>query len=260
MAFRPEPRRRGTVSSHTLTPGVLFQLVREGRPRPGPSGPHHRLALSTVSQRVDACWTGSSGRDRAAAPRPVGGRPPTQLAFDAAAGRALRRPRRHPLRLAISDLECTVLDSCPRDGDRSRANDVCYPWLQERFADALERGRPAHPPDVRGIGIGVPRSGRFRGGRAVTPPIMPGWDGVPSRPRFADRYPACRCRRQRRERHCPRGTGKPLAPEPRRPAVRQGRHRIGCGIVDGGTIHRGADAPRRQSPRPDPDAGDALCR
>ena len=50
--------------------------------------------------------------------------------------------------------------------------------------DSNERG----PGEVKGIGIGVPGPVEYAAGRAVTPPIMPGWDGYPIRDRFVDRY------------------------------------------------------------------------
>jgi glucokinase-like ROK family protein len=48
--------------------------------------------------------------------------------------------------------------------------------------------------DVRGhlwgVGLGIPGPVEFRTGRPISPPIMPGWDGYPIRPRFAEAYDA----------------------------------------------------------------------
>jgi predicted NBD/HSP70 family sugar kinase len=44
------------------------------------------------------------------------------------------------------------------------------------------------PRDVMGVGIGVPGPVEFAAGRAVSPPIMPGWDGYPIRDRFVARF------------------------------------------------------------------------
>ena len=41
---------------------------------------------------------------------------------------------------------------------------------------------------VESIGIGVPGPVDFAAGRAIHPPIMPGWDDYPIRDRFEERY------------------------------------------------------------------------
>ena len=114
MALSHQSRRRSTVSPHTLTPGVLFQLVREGQAAsraelartPG-------LARSTVSARVDALLGLGLLVERGGGTS-TGGRPPTQLAFDAGSGVVLCADlgATH-CRLAVSDLECTVQASLP---------------------------------------------------------------------------------------------------------------------------------------------------
>jgi predicted NBD/HSP70 family sugar kinase len=259
MALRPERRN---VSPHTLTPGVLFQLVREGQAASRAELARTTgLARSTVSQRVDALL-GLGLLVEQGGGTSTGGRPPTQLAFDAGSGVVLCADlgATH-CRLAISDLECTVLASQPAEMDIARGPDVVLPWLQERFAELLvEAGRS--PAEVRGIGIGVPGPVEFAAGRAVSPPIMPGWDGVAIPPAFAARYP-----------------GVPVLVDNDVNVMALGeywtswRHSIddllfvkvatgiGCGIVAGGAIHRGADGTAGDLGHVQiPDAGDALCR
>jgi len=262
MAFRQSTRRRGAVSSHTLTPGVLFQLVREGQAASRAELARTTgLARSTVSQRVDALL-GLGLLVEQGGGTSTGGRPPTQLAFDAGSGVVLCADlgATH-CRLAISDLECTVLASVPAEMEIARGPDVVLPWLQERFAELLDETGRAHA-DVRGIGIGVPGPVEFAAGRAVSPPIMPGWDGVPLPPAFADRFP-----------------GVPVLVDNDVNVMALGEYwtswrqsiddllfvkvatGIGCGIVAGGTIHRGADGTAGDLGHVQiPDAGDALCR
>ena len=95
------------------------------------------------------------------------------------------------------------------------------------------------PEDVRGIGIGVPGPVAFHKGQPVKPPIMPGWNGFPIPRWFAGRYDApvlvdndvnimalgehwANWRETEHLMFVKVGTG------------------IGCGIVAGRAIHRGA--------------------
>jgi predicted NBD/HSP70 family sugar kinase len=253
---------RRSVSPHILTPGALFQLVREGEAASRADLARTTgLARSTVSQRVDALMGLGLLVEQGGGPS-TGGRPPTQLAFDAASGVVLCADlgATH-CRLAVSDLDCTVLAEEPAEMDIARGPDLVLPWVQERFAALLaEAGR--RPADVRGVGIGVPGPVEFAAGRAVSPPIMPGWDGVPIPAAFADRYP-----------------GVPVLVDNDVNVMALGeywtswRHSvddllfvkvatgIGCGIVAGGAIHRGADGTAGDIGHVQiPDAGDALCR
>ena len=49
-------------------------------------------------------------------------------------------------------------------------------------------GDGRYAAEVLGVGIGVPGPVEFAAGRAVDPPIMPGWDGYDIRTRFEERY------------------------------------------------------------------------
>jgi predicted NBD/HSP70 family sugar kinase len=253
---------RRNVRPHTLTPGVLFQVVRDGQASSRADLARITgLARSTVSQRVDALL-GMGLLVEQGGGTSTGGRPPTQLAFDAGAGVILCADlgATH-CRLAIADLECRVLASMPAEMDIAEGPDVVLAWLQERFAELLkEAGRKR--ADVRGIGIGVPGPVEFAAGRAVSPPIMPGWDGVPLPPYFAHRYP-----------------GVPVLVDNDVNVMALGEHwtswrhtvddllfvkvatGIGCGIVADGTIHRGADGTAGDLGHVQiADAGDTLCR
>lgn len=250
------------VRPHTLTPGVLFQLVRDGQASSRSELARTTgLARSTVSQRVDALLGLGLLVEQGDAPS-TGGRPPTQLVFDAASGVVLSADlgATH-CRLAVSDLACTVLAELPGECDIANGPDAVLGWVRERFAELLDEvGRT--PADVRGIGIGVPGPVEFAAGRAVSPPIMPGWDGVPIPPHFADDFP-----------------GVPVLVDNDVNVMALGeywvswRHAcddllfvkvatgIGSGIVTGGVIHRGADGTAGDLGHVQvPDAGDALCR
>jgi predicted NBD/HSP70 family sugar kinase len=252
---------RPTTSPHTLTPGVLFQLVREGQASSRAELARLTgLARSTVSQRVDALL-GLRLLVEQGGGLSTGGRPPTRLAFDAASGVVLSADlgATH-CRLAVSDLDCSVLAELPAEMNIASGPDVVLAWVRERFGELLEKaGRTAS--DVRGIGIGVPGPVEFAAGRSVSPPIMPGWDGVPIPAAFAEEYP-----------------GVPVLVDNDVNVMALGeywsqwRHvddllfvkvatGIGCGIVARGKIHRGADGTAGDLGHVQvPDAGEVLCR
>ena len=143
-------------------------------------------------------------------------------------------------RLAVSDLAGAPLaeeafDMDIADGPEARARQG--PRALHRAARASSAARPH---DVRGIGIGVPGPVAFATGQPVNPPIMPGWDGF-SIPRLV--------RRAATTRRCSSTTTST--------SWRSGEHwahwrdtehllfvkvgtGIGCGIVAGRAIHRGA--------------------
>jgi predicted NBD/HSP70 family sugar kinase len=251
-----------STSPHALTAGVLFQLVRAGEAASRAELARLTgLARSMVSQRVDSLLSLGLLAERGGGPS-TGGRPPTKLEFDAASGVVLCADlgATH-CRLAVSDLACTVLAELPAEQVIADGPDVVLDWVQDRFAELLaEAGRDR--ADVRGIGVGLPGPVEFAAGRAVSPPIMPGWDGVSVPARLADRFP-----------------GVPVLVDNDVNVMALGeywtswRHSvddllfvkvatgIGCGIVSGGTLHRGADGAAGDIGHVQvPDAGDALCR
>lgn len=253
-------RRR--TSSHALTAGVLFQLVRAGEATSRAELARTTgLARSTVSQRVDDLLGLGLLVEEGGGPS-TGGRPPTRLAFDAASGVVLCADlgATH-CRLAVSDLDGAVLAELPDEQAIADGPDAVLGWVQERFADLLdESGRS--PRDVRGIGVGLPGPVEFAAGRAVSPPIMPGWDGVAVPDHFAAVFP-----------------GVPVLVDNDVNVMALGEHwaswrhavddllfvkvatGIGCGIVSGGALHRGADGAAGDIGHVQvPDAGDELCR
>jgi predicted NBD/HSP70 family sugar kinase len=253
---------RTTRSPHSLTAGVLFQLVRSSEAASRAELARTTgLARSTVSQRVDALLGLGLLVEQGGGPS-TGGRPPTKLAFDAASGVVLCADlgATH-CRLAVSDLDCTVLAELPAERAIAAGPDAVLAWVRDRFAELLDEAGRA-PADVRGIGVGLPGPVEFAAGRAVSPPIMPGWDGVSVPGHFADAYP-----------------GVPVLVDNDVNVMALGeywsgwRHDvddllfvkvatgIGCGIVTGGAIHRGADGAAGDIGHIQvPDAGDALCR
>ena len=147
------------------------------------------LARSTVAQRVDALLANElvyEAGDSAS----TGGRPPTVLAFNHAAGVVLAADlgATHS-RLAVSDLAANPLQEIPLEIDIGEGPETVLSRVHELFTELLAReGRTA--ADVRGIGVGVPGPVAFARGAPVNPPIMPGWDGFAIPGWFAQVYDA----------------------------------------------------------------------
>ncbi len=160
------------------TPGEFLTLIRTGR-----ASTRSELARvtgmsrSTVSQRIDALLAGDYIYEAGQAPS-SGGRPPRTLAFNRDAGIVLVADlgATHS-RLAAADLAGEILVEQTGDMDIAAGPDLVLSWTLDHFADLLaEVGRSTE--DVRGIGMGLPGPVEYSAGRAVNPPIMPGWDGV----------------------------------------------------------------------------------
>jgi predicted NBD/HSP70 family sugar kinase len=196
------------------------------------------LARSTVAQRLEQLLAHELIHEERGGAS-TGGRPPTLVRFNKGAGVVLVADlgATHS-RIMISDLAATPLAEIAFDLDIAEGPEKVLARVDERFTTLLgEIGRT--PPDVRGIGLGVPGPVAFSTGQPVNPPIMPGWDGFSIPGWFADRYDA------------------PVLVDNDVNIMAVGEHRmswpdcgqllcvkvgtgIGCGIVIGAEIHRGA--------------------
>ena len=196
------------------------------------------LARSTVAQRVEALLAHRLVYE-AGGSASTGGRPPTVLAFNRSAGVVLVADlgATHS-RLAVSDLAGAPLAERAYDSDVARDPEIVLDWVYERFQELLaDAGRS--DDDVRGIGVGVPAPVAFSRGEPVAPPMMPGWDGFSIPGWFSRHYDA------------------PVLVDNDVNIMALGEHwthwrdcehllyvkigtGIGCGIVSGRRIHRGA--------------------
>ena len=219
--------------------GSVLQLIRdrEGMTR-SDLARITGLARSTVAQRVDALLAHELVYE-AGGTASTGGRPPTLLTFNQRAGVVLVADlgATHS-RLAASDLAGAPLAEEAFDMDISAGPEKVLGMVDEHFT-ALLGELDRTPEDVRGIGIGVPGPVAFHKGQPVKPPIMPGWNGFPIPRWFSGRYDApvlvdndvnimalgehwANWRETEHLMFVKVGTG------------------IGCGIVAGRAIHRGA--------------------
>ena len=242
------------------SPGHLLQLLRERLASTRPqlvelSG----VSRSVVSQRIDSLL--ASGLVVEDGPSDsTGGRPAVRLRFNPDHGVVLAADlgATHS-RLAVTDLAGTVLAEFAADRAIAEGPIPVLDWVRERFEALLEElGRPTG--HVRGIGVGLPGPVEHASGRAVSPPIMPGWDGYPVPEHFSD-------------------LDVPVLVDNDVNIMALGeywtswRHRvddllfikvgtgIGCGIVASGAIHRGAQGAAGDLGHVRvPDHDDAICR
>ena len=243
VSYSPFMRGGGKSSDRSPAPllgaGSVLRLIRDGEAvTRADLARRTGLARSTVAQRVDALLAHELVYE-AGGSSSTGGRPPTILAFNQLAGVVLAADlgATHS-RLAVSDLAGVPLAEVALELDIAAGPEAVLETVGEQFEALLaEIGRTA--ADVRGIGIGVPGPVAFATGQPVNPPIMPGWDGF-SLPRwFSTRYDA------------------PVLVDNDVNIMALGEHwshwrdtdhllfikvgtGIGCGIVAGRLIHRGA--------------------
>lgn len=166
--------------------GHLLQLLRDGVASTRPQLVERSGASrSAVAQRIDALIEAGLVREDGASSS-TGGRPAVRLRFNQGQGVVLVADlgATHS-RLAVTDLASVVLAELAADCAIADGPVAVLDWVRDRFGELLtEAGRGYD--DVRGIGIGLPGPVEHASGRAVSPPIMPGWDGYPVPEHFAD--------------------------------------------------------------------------
>lgn len=193
---------------------------------------------ATVAQRLEAL--SASGLIRPAGElASTGGRRAALFEFNAGAGMVLAAEigATH-VRAAVTDLAANVVADVTEEVSAAEGPETVLSLVQDRFVELLDRmGRSRD--DVFGVGIGLAAPVEFAAGRAVNPPIMPGWDGFEVATWMRERW------------------GVPTLVDNEVNMMAAGEHAttwsktsemlcikvgtgIGCGIVSQGHIHRGA--------------------
>ena len=170
----------------------------------------------------------------------TGGRPPKVLEFNKEAGVVLAADlgATH-CRLSVANLAGEPMAELSADQEISRGPDSVLGWVQERFWVLLEEAG-AGREDVRGIGLGVPGPVDFARGQAVNPPIMPGWDNFSIPDKFSESFPGVPVLVDNDVNIMALGEQRAHWPNVGHMLFVKVGTGIGCGIIAGGNIHRGA--------------------
>ncbi len=167
------------MASTSASAGALLHHVRTGRAR----SRAELVALTgaarnTVSARVDQLIA-SGLLEEGGRGWSTGGRPPTLLRFNSAAGCVLAVDLGvTSVDVAVTDLSAQVLATVGHPIDIAEGPG---PVLAEvdRLAQEVLAEAGLTPADVCAVGIGVPGPVEFSTGRPSHPPIMPGWHDHP---------------------------------------------------------------------------------
>ncbi|WP_167137072.1 ROK family protein [Diaminobutyricimonas sp. TR449] len=155
----------------------LFQLLRDGRPRTRAElATLTGLARSTIASRVDYLMALGlvTPVDDAIS---TGGRPSSQFALNPGARVVLAADlgATHAT-VAVSDLSGAILTQHRESIPIDRGPDEVLSWLADT-GRALVSSVDRDKDDLIAIGIGLPGPVQHSTGRPTNPPIMPGWDG-----------------------------------------------------------------------------------
>jgi predicted NBD/HSP70 family sugar kinase len=227
----------GSVASHGL--GEILSLFRSKGPLTrGEVMESTGLGRSTVNQRLDTLL--SSGLlVPAGESASTGGRRPGRFAFNAQAGITLVADiGASGLRTAVCDLAGSVLaDRAARIDVRSGPEEVLG-MVDEGFGALLsEAGRTAR--GVKGVAISVPGPVQYATGRVVSPPIMTGWDGFDIPGYFGERYGGT-VLVDNDVNAMAVGEQRTCYPDVDHLAFLKVGTGVGCGIIAGGQVLRGA--------------------
>ncbi len=176
----------GVWITEPASPGTVLALIRSGEATTrNELSERLEVARSTVVQRLGVL--SAAGLVRVAGDaQSSGGRPASIFAFDESAGLVLVGDLGQTgCHLAVCDLRARPLAEHTAPLQIEQGPEPVLAWVKERFSELLaEVGRGWD--DVLGIGLGLPGPVDFETGRPVSPPAMPGWDGVDVRSMFAD--------------------------------------------------------------------------
>lgn len=165
----------------------IFGLLRDGEPRTRAQlAEATGLARSTVAARVDVLTR--LGLVRPHGGVSTGGRPPSLFALNPAARvvAGVDVGATH-VTAALADLSGAVLTSTSTRLDVADGPEPVLRWVCAAITRLLRRAdRP--DGDLAAIGIGLPGPVEHETGRAISPPIMPGWDRFDVPARVAERH------------------------------------------------------------------------
>jgi predicted NBD/HSP70 family sugar kinase len=222
------------------TVGHLLFLIRKGiaTTRSGIAAATG-LGRSTIMQRIDQLRKANLIRD-AQHSQSTGGRPAVNLELNADAGVVLAADigTTHS-RLAVTDLAGERLAETEWSMQIADRVESVLSRVEETFESLLsEVGKTEQ--DAWGVGVGVPGPVETTSGRAINPPMMPGWHGYPIRDRLAERF-GVPCLVDNDVNAMALGEHWAVCPEIDDLVFIKIGTGIGSGLILGGSIHRGAN-------------------
>jgi predicted NBD/HSP70 family sugar kinase len=227
----------GSVPGHGL--GHILALFRSRGPLTrGEVMDSTGLARSTVNQRLDTLLSAGllvpAGESVS-----TGGRRPGRFAFNAQAGIMLVADiGATGLRTAVCDLAGSVLAERPARIHVASGPLEVLGLADDRFRALLrEVGRARE--DVSGVAISVPGPVQYATGRVVSPPIMTGWDGFDIPGFFRQRY-GVTVLVDNDVNAMAVGEQRMCYPDVDHLAFVKVGTGVGCGIIAGGQVLRGA--------------------
>lgn len=186
----PAPRYRSPVLEDEQARSLLqiLELVRSGQALTRPDLARatqfgRAVVTSRLEQLLDLGLVGEG--DLLAVPR---GRSPRGLQFNTTRGHVLcAAVGARSMYVGLADLSGQILEQVNVEHDIGLGPERTLATLSEEFDKILRRAEDAHR-QVWAVGLGVPGPIEHSTGRAVSPPIMPGWSDLDVRRRLQDRY------------------------------------------------------------------------
>lgn len=171
-------------ASSAISVGDLYALIRDKRDvTRSEIGRLTGLSRTAVSSRVRELTARNLVIEREQAVS-TGGRPPTLLSFNAAAGVVLTAAiGGSRARLAVCDLAGEVLGSADIDQEPGLGADDLMPDVVKRL-DLLLTDSGYTSGQVFGVGLSLPGTVDQQRGCSVDSPVLSGWDGAPLVPYF----------------------------------------------------------------------------
>lgn len=248
------------TSAVSASPAALLHHVRTGRARSRAelvalTGASRNTVSGRVDQLIAANLLAEGGRGWS-----TGGRPPTLLQFNSEAGCVLSVDLGvTSVDVAVTDLSARVLATAGHPIDIAEGPEAVLAEARRLGGQVLAEAG-LRDTDVRAVGVGVPGPVEFSTGRPSHPPIMPGWHDHPipdafarwSAPVFVDNDVNVMAL----------GELGVEGSEQDALVVKVGTG-VGCGVVVGGRVYRGAQGSAGDIGHihvPAPDGRSVLCR